>query len=249
MKNEDFEHSSSSFKLLGKRNRSDQDALSLDQQKQKLLQTKVVGGDPIVVIKGLNPDDYKDVRNNNTYLWINGEHRIKDIVRVCKSKNAAKYDYDGTVELHGDTDEKLTVRFLRSDNGKVQRITHKRKESATINLSGEIILKSNFPIEKLELLDEDMKPIKNKKYKWLLYDEPHQQPHQFDAALIAKYKSSSQLAKKPKLSPKSSPKVKSPSTKYVRKTKKRRLGDVDSSPMETETIQENIVRVKKEPGT
>eukprot|EP00466_Bigelowiella_natans_P019591 jgi/Bigna1/91773/estExt_fgenesh1_pg.C_1180018 len=278
VKNENLEHSSSSSKLLGKRNRSEQDALSLDQQKQKLLQTEnktnryrvikiyprrrlnvtqryhqVVGGDHIVVIKGLIPDDYKDVRNNNTYLWINGEHRIKDIVQVFKpiqSKHVVKYDYDETVELHGDADEKLAVRFLRSDNGTVQRITHKRKESATIHLSGEIILKSNFPIEKLELLDEDMKPIKNKKYKWLLYDEPwkrQQRQHPLDSTSFAKFDSSWKLSKRVKLSPKLSSKVKPQIAEYVRKTEKHHIKNVDNS-MKTETTQKSAIRVNKEPG-
>jgi len=244
IKNE--EHSPSYSNPLKKRNRSELNTFSgspyswlfpTGQKRQRR-----VGGEHIVMIKELNPDDYKDVRNNNTYLWINGEHRMKDIVRVfkpIKSELAAQYDYDRTVELHGEADEKLKVKFARSDNGTV-RIQQKPKEPATINLSGTIFLKSNFPIEKLELLDKDMKPIKNKVYQRLLHHEPLRQQHQH--LDVAKYKRSSQLTKKPRLSSKS-PSNTIPAS--IRKTEGHSLGIVDNSPMETETTSQESGKIEK----
>eukprot|EP00465_Bigelowiella_longifila_P011950 CAMPEP_0185255846 /NCGR_PEP_ID=MMETSP1359-20130426/4904_1 /TAXON_ID=552665 /ORGANISM="Bigelowiella longifila, Strain CCMP242" /LENGTH=303 /DNA_ID=CAMNT_0027840031 /DNA_START=117 /DNA_END=1028 /DNA_ORIENTATION=+ len=254
---------SSSSNPSKKRNRSEQEPSMPSLQRQE------GRGEHSVTIRKLNPDDYKNVRKNDTYLWINGKHRIKDIVRVCKpikSKQTPKYDYDETVDLHGDADEKLTVRFARSaaaaaaddddddDDGTVQRMTYKRKRSTTINLSGTIILKSNFPIERLELLDKGMKRIKNKRYRWLLYDEPQkrqqqqqqQKQHPFDSIIT---ESSSQLPKKPRLSPKKTSKLNPQSLMLIHKTEEHRVGNVDDTPMETESLQKNTVRTKKEPTT
>jgi len=192
---EDYVPMTSSSKLSKKRYRSYQDQY-LDHQKQESQYNKMKGEHNILII-GLDPNKYKEVKSNKTYLWINGEHRVKDVVRVSKpikSKYATKDYFDETIELDAVTDEKMTVRFSRSKLGKGTAVRRKYpREQPTIFLSGSIMLKSNFEIKKLELLDKHMKPVRNKKYQCVLYDdttEHHSVIYQ-----------SSQVSKKPRVSP------------------------------------------------
>mmetsp|Transcript_10969 Transcript_10969/g.17809 ORF Transcript_10969/g.17809 Transcript_10969/m.17809 type:complete len:141 (-) Transcript_10969:42-464(-) len=108
----------------------------------------------------LEPGKFREVRNMKTYLCVNGSHS-KVVLRVSRRNKATVPYHDGRIEFE---ESGMLVSFSKFDD-----LAQVRKREATVYVCGKVILRSNVPIEKVELMDKNGARLRGKTYPAQLY--------------------------------------------------------------------------------